>query len=67
MLYPFPGHVKLENDRESALSFNSKLSQNGKCVDKESRTLVVSFPEMSSIARRSETAVADKNAIHLFL
>ena len=38
---------------------------NGKCVDKEPNTLVVSFLEM--LSTRSKTAVADKNAIHISL
>ena len=36
---------------------------NGKCVDKEPNTPVVSFLEMSSTS--SETAMVDKNAIHI--
>ena len=58
-LHPFPGHVQQENNRESTLSVNSKLFKmvNGKCVDIEPNTLVVSFLEMSSM--RSETRNKD--------
>ena len=65
VLHPFSGYVELENDQESALSFSYLKIVNGKCVDRESNTLVISFLEISST--RSETAVVHKNTICISL
>ena len=50
---------------DEAIFVRSLKMVKGKCVYKESNTLVVSFLEMSGT--RSEAAVADKNAIRLSL
>ena len=42
MLHPFSGHVQLENDRESALSFNSKIFQD---VNVNVTHLSLAFPK----------------------
>ena len=58
--------INLKKMIEKALCHSSYLNMvNGKCVDRESNTLVISFLEISST--RSKTAVVHKNTIRISL